>query len=321
MDTELTAVARAALTVAVGLVAVAVLAGSPGALAQSPEGSIRQTETRLAVVGRDQSVRIDAILPSSCVGSEVTVALFQRGGAARVNDVEPLFEPVSVRVGAGGAVVGQLRLPGSLPSGLKTLWPGVTGSCLTSPVISTAPGLLFGVRDPSENPGASATFVVPRASLFQGRSEQVVSGSLTAFADGVKCTTVSLEGPGARDAEGNIRIHVGGPSQPAACSRQGARVTFRYPGGELLYETRELVLGVTQPFENLAPEAGPSTAGGTDPTALAPNAGPSASPASGDATGDRGRVLTRAGLIALGLGLTTMVLWRGLRRGPNAWPR
>lgn len=312
---------RAGLFTVLGSAVVVILAASGGVLAQSPEGSIRQPETRLAVVGRDQSVRIDATLPSSCVGSEVTVALFQRGGAARVNEVEPLFEPVSVRVGAAGAVVGQVRLPGSLPSGLKTLWPGVTGSCLTSPVISTAPGLLFGVRDPAENPGASATFVVPRASLFQGRSEQVVSGSLTAFADGVQCTTASLEGPAAKDAEGNVRIHVGGPSQPAACSRQGARVTFRYPGGELLYETRELVLGVTQPFENLAPEAGPSTVGGTDPTALAPNAGPSASPASQAATDDRGRILTRAGLIGLGLGLTAVVLWRGVRRGPNASTR
>lgn len=314
-------IARLALISALASVAVAFPVSSTVVRAQSPEATIRQPGSRLFVVGRDSVVRIEATLPASCVGTEVTVSLFQNGGAARVNEADPLFKPVVARVDAGGSVAGGVRMPSGLPTGLKTLWPGVAGACLKQPVVSTAPGLLFGLRDPSENPGPSATFVVPRASLFMGRSEQVVSGSLTAFADGVRCITASLEDPKAKDGDGNVRIHVGGPSQPPACSREGAVVTFRYPGGELLYERRELVLGVTQPFENLAPEAGPSTSGPVDPTALAPNAGQSSHVALEPGTAARRQALERAILVALGLGLSAAVLVRGVRRGSKVSQR
>ena len=219
---------------------------------------------------------------------------------------------------AAKGLVCEVRLPANLPSGLKTLWPGVTGACLKSPVVSVAPGLLFGVRDPSENPGLSGTFVVPRASLFMGRSEQVVSGSLTAFADGVQCTVVSLVDSKGKDSDGNVRIHVGGPSQPSACARQGAVVTFRYPNGALLYEKRELVLGVTQPFENLAPEAGPASSGTIDATVQPPNAGQSAAVPSEQENVGRGGFLLRAALVALGLGVSVTVLFRGRRGGSKA---
>lgn len=283
--------------------------------AQNPEVTIRQPATRLSVVGKDATVGIEATLPASCAGSDVTVALFQNGGAARVNQPDPAFEPVSARVNADGSVVGQVRLPAKLPAGLKTLWPGVTGACLKSPFVSFAPGLLFGVIDLLENPGTSATFVVPRASLFMGRTEQVVSGSLTAFADDVQCTVVSLVDSKAKDADGNVRIHVGGPSQPSACSRQGAVVSFRYPNGARLFERREVVLGVTQPFENLAPEAVPATSGTSNATPQPPNAGQSEARASEDEYGAGERFLTRAALVALGLGLTVTVFLRARRGG------
>ena len=283
--------------------------------AQDPEVTIRQPLTRLSAVGRDATVGVAITLPASCAGSDVTVALFQNGGAARVNQPDPLFEPVSARVNADGSVLGQVRLPAKLPSGLKTLWPGVTGACLKSPFVSFAPGLLFGVIDLLENPGTSATFVVPRASLFMGRSEQVVSGSLTAFADDVQCTVVSLEDSKAKDVDGNVRIHVGGLSQPSACSRQGAVVSFRYPNGALLFERRELVLGVTQPFENLAPEAVPATSGTANSTPQPPNVGQSVvRPSEQEYVGREG-FLTRAALVALGLALTVTLFFRARRGG------
>ncbi len=313
-------IAKFGSTIALAVAAIALPMGSVLVRAQSPEVNIHQPATRLSAVGRDATVRIEATLPATCAGTDVTVALFQNGGAARINQLDPLFEPVSARVSTDGSIVGEVRLPAILPSGLKTLWPGVIGACLKSPVVSVAPGLLFGVLDPSENPGPSGTFVVPRASLFMGRAEQVVSGSLTVFADGIQCTVVSLEDSKGKDADGNVRIHVGGPSQPSACSRQGAGVTFRYPNGALLYEKRELVLGVTQPFENLAPEAGPATSGPVDATALPPHAGQSGAAANQQGAEGRGS-LVRAASVALGLGITVAVLFAGWRGSSKATRR
>jgi hypothetical protein len=274
---------------------------------------VRSPENRLVVIGRDHDVRVEATLPAACVGSDVTVGLFENGGARRVNALDPLFAPMVVWVAPGGQVVTQIRLPDSVPSGLETVYPGATGGCLEFPMVSTEPGLLVGLLDPSENPAASATFVVPRASLVGVRSLLDVPVSLTVFADGIQCTTANLEDQSAKDADGNIRIHVGGPSQPPACSREGALVTFRYPRGELLYEKRNLVLGVSQPFWNLAPEAGESTSGAPS----APDSGQSSSVAP-SGTSDGARDLQRAGLIALGLGLTAAVLFKGLRRSSGA---
>jgi hypothetical protein len=245
------------------LVAFGGVAGATAALAQTSDSRVGGPADRLVVVGRDTEVAIEATLPLSCAGSVVTFGLYEHGGAARINSVDPLFKTVVTTVAPDGKAAARLPVPASMPPELRTVWPGVSGACLPTPVVSTERGLLFGLLDRTENPGTSATFVVPRSSLFFGHDVQVQKGSLTVFADGVRCTIANLEDSSAKDAAGNVRIHVGGPSQPTACSREGSRVTFRYPNGALLFESRTLALGVSQPFENLAPE-GPAVSGVVD---------------------------------------------------------
>jgi hypothetical protein len=305
-------VARRLVTPAFVTALSGVALGATLALAQTSDSRVRGPADRLVVVGRDTEVAIEATLPPSCAGPVVTAGLYERGGAARINPLDPLFTTVPTTAGPDGKAAARLPVPGTMPPELRTVWPGVSGACLPTPVVSTERGLLFGVLDRVENPSASATFVVPRFSLFLGRSEQVQKGSLTAYANGVRCTTANLEDSSAKDADGNVRIHVGGPTQPSECSIDGAVVTFRFPNGALLYENRQLVLGVTQPFENLAPEVGP----GTGAAPAAPDAGQSvgATPVNGS----RRDVLQRAALIALGLGLTAVVLFKGLRRSSGA---
>jgi len=227
--------------------------------AQSPEAVVHPTAKRLYVAGEDIEVQVEATLPASCAASPVTVALFERGGAAKVNQPDPLFEAGRATVASDGKVHGVARVPANLPRNLRTVWPGVSGGCLGSPVVSTGPGLLFGVRDAAENPGSSSTFVIPATSLFMGRAVQVVKGTYTAFANGKRCAAVDLEDVRTKDAEGNVRIHLGAPGQPKECSTPGAAITFTTPLGEELYESRTLVPGVSQPFANLAPKAGPSS--------------------------------------------------------------
>jgi hypothetical protein len=61
------------------------------------------------------------------------------------------------------------------------------------------------------------------------------------------------KGP-AIDADGNARLHVGGVNQPPACSREGATVWFVDGHGRTLFEKRTLMVGVSQPLANMAPE-------------------------------------------------------------------
>jgi len=125
----------------------------------------------------------------------------------------------------------------------------------------------FGVADPVENREFAGTFVIPAAVL--GTTANIGGGGtlgqslgmLTALTDGTKCTTVDLVKGPAIDSDGNAHIHVGGPNQPAACSRDGATMSFVNGRGQTLVEKRTLIVGVSQPFANLAPEPpdGPMT--------------------------------------------------------------
>jgi hypothetical protein len=216
---------------------------------------------RLYIAGEDESVEIDATLPASCSpGSKVLVALFQVEGDPAINVADPLFESAEAVVDPGGRVHGSVKIPTSLPRSLRSLWPGVSGACLETPFVSSNPApLVFGIRDVVENPGNSSTFVVPRESLYRGNPKQVVHTTMTAYASGQKCATVDFDDDLAKDEEGNVRLHIGGPNQPSECSQAGATVTFDNSLKMPLVETRTVVPGVSQPIANLAPRQAPGT--------------------------------------------------------------
>ncbi|MBI2767428.1 MAG: hypothetical protein HYX53_16155 [Chloroflexi bacterium] len=134
-------------------------------------------------------------------------------------------------------------------------------------------------------------------------------GSIEVLANGRLCTEASLVAPGTLDAEGNARIHIGGPAQPGECSLAGALITFINGSGQTLFEKRTLIPGVTQPLENLAPEAAPNT--GPVPGAPAAGSGSSLAPA---ATGG-GQRMAALGVAALAaFALVAMQLARRRRR-------
>jgi hypothetical protein len=71
-----------------------------------------------------------------------------------------------------------------------------------------------------------------------GRTTRDVIGTLTAFADGERCTSLDLIG-----GTGDEVLELGLPGQPDACSRNGAAVTFWDSRGRTLNESMTLVLG------------------------------------------------------------------------------
>lgn len=226
---------------------------------QSQPGSIAPPVSQVVVQGRDSSFRVDGTLPQECVGSKVTVGLYVRGGGASVNQRSPETVAAETTVMPGGSFTASVPAPRLAAPKPFVAWPGVEGGCLTRPVVSVAPGLRFAVPDQAENGTDSGTFVIPKDSLFLGRAEQAVKIVLTASINGVTCAVADVTDPTTKDKDGNVRIHIGGRKQPPACSRDGAAIRFSIQGDLLLYEKWTLVLGVTQPMENLAPEAAPST--------------------------------------------------------------
>lgn len=238
---------------------VSAQAGQPAVQTSTPQ--------RLYIAGEDSTVEVDATLPATCSpGARVTVGLFDVTGEPAINRADPLFEGSVVVVGAGGKVHGSVRIPNALPRSMRSLWPGVAADCLQTPLVSSNPNpLVFGVRDLAENPGGSSTFVIPRESLFRGRPTQVVHTTMTAYANGQKCETVDFDNQEAKDAEGNVRLHLGSAGQPKECSTPGATVTFYNSLNMPLVETRTVTPGVSQPVANLAPKVGPGSSDLTAP--------------------------------------------------------
>jgi hypothetical protein len=95
--------------------------------------------------------------------------------------------------------------------------------------------------------------------------------SISVYADGVFCTSVSLTGPDNRGAAGEKILVLGEPGQPAECSREGARITIRDGRGpegqgfELAWEAT-LQRGRALEIDNFAPK--PPHSGGEDASRL-----------------------------------------------------
>lgn len=262
---------RAALILLIGAAVFAT--GGAAASAQDAGPAVRFDRPApglLAVIGRDDGVTVEAQLPATCAGQGVAVGLYSRNGPMVLGPAEGT---ASVEATATGQVSirATVALPAELPASLLPAWPGVSASCLgDAPVVSTS-YVLFGLLDVAANGKDGATFVVPAAALA-GPGGVPVTASLAAVVDGVTCATARTVDAASRDAAGNVRIRVGGPAQPLPCGRGGAEVRFRQGDGRFLFERRTLVLGVTQPLANLAPEAP-----GTGSPPLPPNTGAAAS--------------------------------------------
>lgn len=111
-----------------------------------------------------------------------------------------------------------------------------------------------------------APVALPDRPSVTNRGEALVS--LTIFADREECGVLSLVDPAARDAAGDAVFELGPAGQPAACSKEGATLSFVDGNGLVLYEKLKLVPGARLELINLAPEP-PGTGG----TPVAPAAG------------------------------------------------
>lgn len=108
-------------------------------------------------------------------------------------------------------------------------------------------------------PATSSTFVIAVAdasaapSIAYSRTSQ---GSLTAFVDGERCTSVDVSGAA-------TTIVIGSADQPAACGRAGATVTLYNAAGLQLFVAFTVHPGETATLTNYAPvpaQTGPSPA-------------------------------------------------------------
>jgi hypothetical protein len=233
MERRKAIVPRFSLAVLIGLITA--LASADSALAQQAGTASAISDKHNYVVGRDAAIAISGKLPVACAGTTVQVALFTRGPASAVNEVDDLIPPAGTTVTANGSFAASLGLPTRLPLGPRTTFAGVRGGCLAAPVVSVSGPVLLSVLDPVENNGFAGTFVIPATVL--NRTENIAGGgtlgaalgSVAVFAGGTKCTQVDVSKGVALDSEGNAHLHVGGPGQPPACSRDGAAISFVTP--------------------------------------------------------------------------------------------
>ncbi|MBI2764483.1 MAG: hypothetical protein HYX53_01085 [Chloroflexi bacterium] len=299
-------VLSAVLAITIGLL------WTSAAQAQSPEGRVLDQARYVYAFGSNEDITITAQLPARCAGADATIGFFANGGAARVNGLDASLGSSQIKVPSNGLASGSVRVP--ISGSLKTVWPGVTSTCLANPVVSVGRPVLFGVRDESANPGGAASFVIPVFSLNAGGTVQVARGTLTVLVDDTVCGSVDLEDKANKDNDGNVWIRVGRADQPKTCNKPGATVSFRYPNGDVFFETREYVPGVTQPLENLAPAAGAHTGSGADPAAPAAGSGALTTPQQ-RAPGNPGAEGLRLGIGAFFIVLAgLLVTARRLRR-------
>jgi hypothetical protein len=296
----------------------AVMAMAPEA-AHAQAANRVQVDKQLYIVGQDSAVVFAGQLPS-CAGSEVTLAFYQRGPASRDNPVDGTVPALAVRVSTEGALQGAVPLPSTIPPKLATVYAGVSGNCLDGIVFAPNGPVLFGLRDEAGNKNDTGTIVIPAsvltrtANVVGGKSLAEALGALTVFADGKQCTEVLLTSAASLDAEGNARIRVGGPAQPAECSREGALLTFKRADGQTLFEKRRFIPGVNQPLANVAPEAPASTGGGATPAVPDTGTGASAAlPETMPTNGGAWRAVAAVVGIAAA-GAAVMVMSRSRRR-------
>jgi hypothetical protein len=190
-----------------------------------------------------------------------------------------------------------------------TAWAAVSGACLERPKF-TDTTVHVGLYEPEQNPNGSGTIFVPawvlrsESNVGDGRMLAEAVGRLSVFADGTLCLEAELTSEQVLDEAGNARIRVGADGQPAACRREGARLTFRRGDGAALVESRSLIPGVTQPLANFGPEA-PGSGSRPGPSGATPRP-----PAAGQAVEVRTEAVPwRIGALALGLAGVVGATW------------
>ena len=104
-----------------------------------------------------------------------------------------------------------------------------------------------------------STLNTPASGSTLGKLE----GRLTALADGQVCDSADLA-----TATADVVLRLGLPGQAAACSLDGARVTFRNARGMELFVEMTLRKGTVETLRNLAPKP---PDGVTLPTTTAPS--------------------------------------------------
>jgi hypothetical protein len=268
-----------ALRVLVACFAVA-LSGVLGTLSVAAQGApppVVSLPKQTYVIGRDTEIPVSGQLGASCAGTSVQAALYTRGPAAPNNTVDEVLAPASATVAADGSFRASIKLPPALPSGLRTGPIGVAGPCLKAPVFFLAGPVMLAVADAADNAGVAGTFIIPgsilnsTANTAGGETIGKTLGTVSVFADGVLCASIPVASGPALDSAGSAHLHVGGAEQPAACSREGATITFVNGNGQTLVEKRTLIIGVSQPLANIGVEP-PGTGGSAmllAPTGLA----------------------------------------------------
>ncbi len=300
------------------LIAGSLLLGVTGlpainALAQSSSDTLR-TDKQIYVFGDDSSVSFEGSAPE-CAGAQVTLAFYKKGPASRDNSVAAGLPNGVVGVGADGSIRGSVSLEGNAVPQLATVWAAASGSCLKVPLFSSGGPVLLAKRDPTQTKDGSSSIVIPASvvkatgTIANGKTLGESIGSLRVLADGRPCTESSLTSAADQDSEGNVLLHVGGASQPVDCSRAGALLTFVRGDGQLLFEQRRLIPGVSQPLANLAPQAPGSGPSIPD----APNTGSGAIVDSHDSGPNRPLLAGAVSLAALALAAGTFLRRRGTR--------
>jgi hypothetical protein len=253
---------------------------SPAASATAvpPQPGIRLTTTSsVYVIGHDTGIPVSGTgFPTTCAGSDVQLSLYAIGVqpfsdvAVPVRPSRPeLQQQVSAHINDSGSFNATIPLPAQLAGDPAILAPGIVAPCLDGAQDVGEP-VQVAILDTAENPNGSATIVIPTAALNASPNNGLGTyarqvGSLTVSANGVECTTVSLTGGPAIDAEGNARIHIGAADQPAACHEPNAKLTFVNANGQTLFEKYTLLPGITQILQNFASEP-PSTSGTPTPS-------------------------------------------------------
>jgi len=110
---------------------------------------------------------------------------------------------------------------------------------------------------------------VPGVNTFAQHFKQ-----LTVFADGEKCTLISLTDSSSRTNNGKL-ISIGLPNQPAACKRNGAKLTFLDGNGIELASEFTLQAGAALQLTNFGPKP---ISSGADTSVRPPQTGSGGSP-------------------------------------------
>ncbi len=248
--------------------AVTTATASPGATQVAPDS--RQPDDDIwpqpIVIGRDAEAvvhsgrELDALL-EECVGDLVRVELwFEKldGLGSPVSDelagwIEVVLDPSDAR----GLVIPMSQSPRGMPERGSAV---AIGECL-APSKTYLAEYALGYPDDSLSGAATGAIVFPGDGLDyrsgagpRNMTFREYLGSITVTVDGVVCSTHDLRG------QGDFKLLVGRPGEPAECSKPGARIVLYEELGRRLLSEFRLEPGVTWTIFSVGPDPGESVA-------------------------------------------------------------